>query len=91
MKQRPDTRTVKFLWPEFSQMIEGQLDGHAVLLAHRGNSRDSVVVAAVSAALVKQALTVPRFHTNLRITDLTTMAIAATTAHNFASNSPWRV
>jgi Acetylglutamate kinase len=78
-------------WPEFNQMIEWQLDRHGVLLAQRGNSRDSVVVPAVSAALAKQALAAPRFHTNLRRTHLTTMAIAVTAAHNFANNSPWRV
>ena len=91
MKQRPDTRPAQLVWPEFSQMIEWQLDGHGVLLAQRGNSRDSVVVPAVSAALAKQALAAPRFYTNLRSTDLTTMAIAVTAAHNFANNSPWRV
>src|SRR4029450_3975937 len=46
---------------------------------------------ALSAALAKQALAAPRFYTNLRSTDLTTMAIAVTAAHNFANNSPWRV
>jgi hypothetical protein len=91
MKQRPDTRPAQTLWPKFSQMIEWQLDGHDVLLAQRGNSRDWVVVPAVSAALAKQALAAPRFYTNLRSTDLKTMAIAVTTAHNFANNSPWRV
>ena len=91
MEQRPDTRPAQFLWPKFSQMIEWQLDRHGVLLAQRGNSRDSVVVPAVSAALAKQALAAPRFHTNLRRTHLATMAIAVTTAHNFANNSPWRV
>ncbi len=91
MKQRADARAAKFFWPEFNQMIEWQLDGHAVLLAQRGNSRDSVVLAPTSIALAKRALAVPRFYTNLRSTDLTTIAIAVTTAHNFASNSPWRV
>src|SRR5207249_2032029 len=43
VKQHPDGGTAKFLWPEFNQMIEWQDDGHAVLLAQRGNSRDSVV------------------------------------------------
>ena len=91
MKQRPDTRPAQLVWPEFSQMIEWQLDGHGVLLAQRGNSRDSVVVPVMSAALTKQAFAAPRFYTNLRNTDLATMAIAVTTAHNFANNSPWRV
>ena len=92
MKQRPDTRSAQFLWPEFIQMIEWQLDGHGVLLAQRGNCRDSVVVAPVSGAFSKPALALaPCFYTNLRSTDLTTMAIAVTTAHNCANNSPWRV
>src|SRR5947207_10712639 len=88
VKQRPDARTVKFLWPELSQMIEWQGDRHAVLLAQRGKSRDWVVVAPTSIALARRALAVPRFYTNLRSTDLTTMTIAVTTAHNFATNSP---
>src|SRR6266511_2721360 len=36
-------------------MIEWQLDRHGVVLAQRGNSRDSVVGAAVSAALHKSS------------------------------------
>jgi hypothetical protein len=41
MKQRPDTGPAHFLWPEFNQMIEWQLDGHGVLVAQRGNSREA--------------------------------------------------
>jgi hypothetical protein len=55
MKQRADTRAVQFFRPEFSQLIKGQLDGHGVVLAQRGNSRDPVVAAAVSAALHKSS------------------------------------
>jgi len=42
MKQRPNTRPAQFLWPEFNQMIEWQLDGHGVLLAQRGNCRETL-------------------------------------------------
>ena len=45
MKQRPDTGPAHFLWPELSQMIEWQLDGHGVLVAQRGNSREACVEA----------------------------------------------
>ena len=45
VKQRRDARTAKFLWPELSQMIEWQGDGHAVLLAQRRNSREAQVEA----------------------------------------------
>jgi hypothetical protein len=91
MKQRPETRPAQLVWPEFSQMIEWQLDGHGVLLAQRGNSRDSVVVPAVSAAFSKLALALARVYANFCSMNLTTIAIAVTNAHNFANNSPWRV
>jgi hypothetical protein len=92
MKQDSDPRTVEFFRPKFSQMIEWKLDGHGILLAQRGNSRDPVVAAAGSGGLAKGATLAARhLYTNLRSMNRAIMANAVTAAQTFANNSPWRV
>jgi hypothetical protein len=69
-------------------MIEWQLDRHGDLLPQRGNSRDPVVVAAVSRISQTGVPDCARLYTNFSTANLMAIAITVTAAQSIANNSP---